>query len=214
MEVLVHDDGPSDTGNIKSGSYICFSVTDTGEGMMSGVLALVTQLFFGTKEQGRATALASARRLSSWNSPEVVCTSRVRQSKAPLSVRDPRWSGTFPSLLCCRVKPHIRRAQLARLLIVDDNLIARGTTAEGVENKSFTVLSATDGAAALAMPDGRGGKRDHLPLVHARDGWSGRDPRSPATQARATCHSAGQARQQRSGKRFPWCAKRLFFTVA
>lgn len=155
VEVLGHGDGAGYPGNLKAGSYIRLSVTDTGMGMTPDVLARATEPFFTTKEQGKGTGLGLA-----------MARGFAEQSGGGLHIDSAPGRGTtvrlwfrlaegvpIPAPVPVEAAALAAELRRARLLVVDDDPIVREITAEGLESEGYAVLSAADGPAALAMLD-------------------------------------------------------------
>jgi signal transduction histidine kinase/CheY-like chemotaxis protein len=142
-------------GNLKAGSYIRLSVTDTGPGMTPDVLARVTEPFFTTKEQGKGTGLglAMARGFADQSGGGL----RIESTQG-LGTMVRLWLPLADGISVAATSPAETAAfaaapRRARLLMVDDDQFVREITAQGMETEGYAVLSAADGPAALAMLD-------------------------------------------------------------
>jgi PAS domain S-box-containing protein len=145
------------------GSYLCLRVTDTGSGMDEDTLAHATEPFFTTKPQGQGTGLGLS-----------MARGFAEQSGGQLLVESKPNRGTVVMLWLPLANNEVEGEELkappfqqppgsndnvpvpeARLLLVDDDLLARRTLAAELRDRGYAVVEAEGGLAALKLLDGR-----------------------------------------------------------
>ncbi|HEY5302233.1 MAG TPA: MEDS domain-containing protein [Acetobacteraceae bacterium] len=155
-EVLHRDGGRNHPVGLKPGSYVRLSVADSGIGMDEATLARVAEPFFTTKPPGKGTGLGLA-----------MARGFAEQSGGGLHIETEPGHGTsvmlwLPVAAEDAASPTIAKAEIAlaapgearaRVLVVDDDAIVLETLAEQLEAADYAVLTAGDGAAALALLD-------------------------------------------------------------
>jgi len=139
----------------KSGRFVCIKVSDTGSGMTPDTLKRAFEPFFTTKDVGRGSGLGLSQvygfakqsggfvRLAS--EPGVGTTVRLYlpHSQDLVAERpDEQGAGAMP-------RAHAARSEI--ILVVEDDRDVRDTVAEGLRALDYQVLTAEDGAAALAL---------------------------------------------------------------
>jgi PAS domain S-box-containing protein len=142
-------------GTLREGRYIRLSISDTGTGMTSEVLARVTEPFFTTKAQGKGTGLGLA-----------MARGFAEQSGGGLDIQTEPGRGTSVSLwlpvavgavasmpAMAESAASAETGRRATILLVDDEPLVRELTAEGLEGAGFSVILADGGPAALALLD-------------------------------------------------------------
>jgi len=155
----VGDDGTVHAGDLKAGSYIRLSMTDTGVGIVPDILARVTEPFFTTKAKGKGTglglAMAHGFAAQSGGGLHIESTHGggttvklwfpIAEGTVPAAaeVADRRFGGTATKNARC-------------LLVVDDDPIVRDLLVEQFRARGYTVLAASDGASALELLDAAG----------------------------------------------------------
>jgi PAS domain S-box-containing protein len=134
----------------RAGPYVVISVTDTGTGMAAEVLDKIFDPFFTTKELGQGTGLglATAQGLVRHHGGFIDVVSQIGQGS------------TFHIWLPATEQPvepaHITSAEVPRgqqqgVLVVDDEEVIRKVVRATLEEAGYRVLSAADGAEALAV---------------------------------------------------------------
>lgn len=137
--------------NAKPGQYVCFTVADTGIGIPLQIREQVFDPFFTTKEQGRGTGLglATALRIVTAHQGfiEVVSESgQGAQFKVYLPAVPEEQSTTYEA---DSMTLPIGQGEL--VLIVEDETAIREITRETLETYGYRVLTAIEGAEAVAM---------------------------------------------------------------
>ena len=141
--------------NLKVGSYLRLSVSDTGTGMDAATLKKAMEPFFTTKSTGQGTGLGLA-----------MAAGFAQQSGGALHIESTPGEGTTVMLWLpvadgsrAAVVPEggaaigATAAAPARLLVVDDDEIVRAVLTEQLEATGYVVLTAGSGASALALLD-------------------------------------------------------------
>ncbi|WP_200905714.1 PAS domain-containing sensor histidine kinase [Methylobacterium sp. ARG-1] len=142
----------NDIPGLAPGSYVCLSVTDTGEGMDEQTLARAAEPFFTTKGVGKGTGLGlsmvhgfaeqSGGRLILRSIKGQGTTAELWLPEAPAgSLRDEA-TDTGPSL------PHLKALTV---LVVDDDPLVLANTAAMLEDLGHAVLEATSATQALRV---------------------------------------------------------------
>ena len=143
------------------GRYVRFSIADTGTGMDAATLKRATEPFFTTKKVGAGTGLGlpmvkgfaeqSGGALGIDSVPGVGTTVTLWLPVAeatPLEPAAPRAEAALPR------RGAARGAEPDVVLVVDDEDLIRETIAEHLEDVGFRVLTARNGADALAILGG------------------------------------------------------------
>jgi PAS domain S-box-containing protein len=147
-------DGPDDAARpgLKPGQYVLLSIADSGTGMDAATLARAAEPFFTTKREGKGTGLGLA-----------MARGFAEQSGGALAIASAPGQGTtvrlwFPvaqavplshATEVAAAEPGL--AGRATVLLVDDELLVREITAEGLETAGYAVLSAGSGTEALDL---------------------------------------------------------------
>ena len=135
----------------KCGHYVCFPVTDTGIGIAPNIRERIFDPFFTTKEQGRGTGLglATALRIVTAHGGFIEAASEVGQG-AQFKVYLPAApdANTEFAELDLLTSP-IGRGEL--ILVVEDEAAIREVTRETLETYGYRVLTASEGAEAVAL---------------------------------------------------------------
>jgi CheY-like chemotaxis protein len=131
------------------GSYVVFTVKDTGVGMSPEVLERIFEPFFTTKELGKGTGLGLSTVLSI-----------VKSHGGFLEVTSTVDEGTqisvyLPAIEATQI-PQISDSEFSQgkgelILVVDDEAAIRETTKTSLEAYNYRVLTANDGIDAIAL---------------------------------------------------------------
>jgi CheY-like chemotaxis protein len=150
--VDIVDGTQSWSAGLAPGPYVRLSIADTGVGMDEQTLARATEPFFSTKGVGEGAGLGLS-----------MAVAFAEQSKGKLEISSRAGEGTTVSLWlpACKsqmadaVPPQmavtrLRSLDSSRVLIVDDNVVARQLVNDGLTASGFQVYQAQSGAAALS----------------------------------------------------------------
>jgi signal transduction histidine kinase len=149
LSARIESVGKHSASGLKPGTYVCFTLTDTGCGMDAATLASASEPFFTTKGVGKGTGLglSMAHGFAAQSGGTLRLASRVNVGttaeiwlpegkRAPRDAPKPRPSAT---------------ARKCTVLVVDDDfLVAEGTVAM-LEDLGHTVLVANSGERALGV---------------------------------------------------------------
>ncbi len=138
---------------IRPGAYVLLAVTDTGQGMDASTRARIFEPFFTTKEQGKGTGLGLA-----------TVYGVVKQSGGCIWVNSEPGKGARFEVYLPRVEERAEAARAqevpdasvrrrATVLIAEDEEAVRELASEFVSSAGYTVLTAKDGAEALAIAE-------------------------------------------------------------
>lgn len=149
--VVVNEQYAITRPTIQLGRYVMLSTTDTGHGMDAETKARIFEPFFTTKEKGKGTGLGLA-----------TVYGVVKQSGGFIWVDSAVGLGTCfeiylphveapaeSSVLETPIAPISMRAET--VLVVEDEIEVRDLTSEFLKSAGYTVLTASDGAEALAL---------------------------------------------------------------
>jgi CheY-like chemotaxis protein/two-component sensor histidine kinase len=134
---------------LAAGDYVKISVADTGEGMDAETLAQAIEPFFTTKPIGKGTGLG----LSMVHGLAAQSGGTLRLVSAPgTGTTMEIWLplGDVPAEQEAPVAPIID-AKTVRIMLVDDNIWVRQSTAELLREHGHDVIEAASGAEALAI---------------------------------------------------------------
>jgi signal transduction histidine kinase len=153
-------------------SGVLIEVSDTGAGMRPEVAARVFEPYFTTKALGKGTGLGLA-----------TVHGIVQQARGEITVTSMVGTGTtFRIVLPATDQaPESKRSSLipvetgSTILVVDDDDAVRNVTERFLRNAGYSVLSASSGAAALALSRSHAGMIDLLLTDVVMPGQSGRD---------------------------------------
>jgi two-component system cell cycle sensor histidine kinase/response regulator CckA len=135
----------------KPGSYVLITVSDTGVGIPAEIIDKIFDPFFTTKETGKGTGLGLSTVIGI-----------VKNHSGFVNVYSEVGKGTrFKVYLPVADIGHLRQAEESRnevpcghgelILVVDDELAIREIARQTLENHGYSVLTADDGAEAVAL---------------------------------------------------------------
>ena len=136
----------------KEGDFVRLSVTDTGAGMTSEVLARAFEPFFSTKDGGRGTGLGLS-----------TIYGFAQQSGGFAQIYSEVGEGTTVNIYLPRINASAVPVQDAAsgelmfseqgetILVVEDNQAVREVALQRIEGLGYVVLEAASGAEAIAM---------------------------------------------------------------
>jgi two-component system, cell cycle sensor histidine kinase and response regulator CckA len=142
------DSSVSDQSANPSFDYVMLSVSDTGCGIDDEIKSHIFEPFFTTKEQGKGTGLGLA-----------TVFGIVKQSNGQIFLQSEPGRGTIFKVYFPRVnsvpesvspdRQSIPQSGCETILLVEDQLAIRESTAEYLTENGYTVLQAQNGAEAL-----------------------------------------------------------------
>jgi PAS domain S-box-containing protein len=146
----------------KNGHYVKISVTDTGVGMDEKTKERIFEPFFTTKEMGRGTGLGLAS-----------VYGIIKNHNGFINVYSEKGQGTtfniyLPISTQKEIKDQIKQQDVKivkgteTILIVDDEAMIISVSRELLKSLEYTVLTAQDGPAAIAIYKE---SKDHIDLV-------------------------------------------------
>ena len=143
------------TGRLAAGAYLCLTASDTGAGMAPDVLARASEPFFTTKPPGKGTGLglAMARGFAEQSGGAFAIDSTPGQGTTvclwfpAVTGPPPGGAGSAPRL---RQAPGNGRV---RVLLVDDEALARDITAEQLDAADLAVRAVANAQEALDRLD-------------------------------------------------------------
>jgi hypothetical protein len=135
----------------KAGPYVVLSVEDTGLGIPPAILDRIFEPFFTTKEVGKGTGLGLATSVAIVRSHGgfVTVYSEMRKGTT-FKVYLPATPGAAEAV--AHPEPStLARANGEKILVVDDEPVICQVAQETLEGHGYQVLTAADGAEALAL---------------------------------------------------------------
>ncbi|MDG5489875.1 MHYT domain-containing protein [Sphingomonas sp. BGYR3] len=162
---------PGDGSGLAPGAYLRLMVEDTGTGMDAETLSRAIEPFFTTKALGRGTGLglSMAHGLASQLGGTLTIDS-VPGRGTSICIWLPA-CGDLPVAKPVAGDPSTRRSS-GQVLLVDDEDLVRGTTAQMLSDIGFDVTVAGSGDEALALLDG-GYRPDLMITDHLMPGMTG-----------------------------------------
>ncbi|HYZ61634.1 MAG TPA: ATP-binding protein, partial [Acetobacteraceae bacterium] len=140
-------------GDLRPGSYVVLSLTDTGEGMDEATLARCVEPFFTTKGIGKGTGLglSMVHGLAAQSGGRLLLRSRKGEgTTAELWLPRAEQGNTGLPLPAAQAEPSKRASGLA-VLVVDDDALVLSSAAAMLEDLGYKVLTAPSGMEALAI---------------------------------------------------------------
>ncbi|MEX2470851.1 MAG: PAS domain S-box protein [Gemmatimonadota bacterium] len=151
------------SGQAEAGPYVRLSVIDTGEGMPPGVVQQVFDPFFTTKDVGKGTGLGLSTVAAIVRSHEGFVNVYSEPGRGTtFRVYLPAGGADGESLTPRPVEAELPRGNGELILVVDDEASVRDITRQTLEAFGYRVLTATDGADAVARYGRQG---DDIDLV-------------------------------------------------
>jgi CheY-like chemotaxis protein len=147
----------------KAGRYVNISVTDSGTGIPQNMIDKIFDPFFTTKEMNKGTGLGLSTVLAIVKSHDGIVNVYSEQGKGTtfkvylLALESP--SGVEQRAIYHTVLP---RGNGETILLVDDEAAILGVTGRALEVFGYRVLTAQDGAEAIAI---YAEKKDEIALV-------------------------------------------------
>jgi PAS domain S-box-containing protein len=142
---------PRNRLSLKPGAYVCLSVADTGIGMDEATLARAVEPFFSTKGVGKGTGLG----LSMAHGLAAQLGGVLNLSSRPgLGTNVELWlpvSEAPPESAERPAAPATPAGDLGAALLVDDEELARSSTADMLKELGYKVVEARSGEQALAL---------------------------------------------------------------
>jgi CheY-like chemotaxis protein len=172
-----------DGRDLAPGDYVRLSVSDTGLGMDEATLARAIEPFFSTKGRGRGTGLglSMAHGLASQLGGSLSITSTPGAGTTVelwLPASEVAESTQDRSLPADALRP-----RTGAVLLVDDEALARASTATILADLGFRVTEAASGEQALALLDS-GTQVDLLITDHLMPGMTGAELATAFSQRR------------------------------
>jgi len=168
----INDD---EIAGLAAGAYVAVGVSDTGHGIPAELQARVFEPFFTTKPVGEGTGLGLAQVYAFATQTGGVATVRSEPGRGttvtlflPVSSRAP--AATVPVQQASPVRAHS-----GTVLLVEDDSLVRGLTAQALEDCGFSVLVASSAPDALAIAASRHDIHAVLSDVVMPGGMSGVD---------------------------------------
>jgi CheY-like chemotaxis protein len=156
------------------GRYVRLTVADTGIGMDEATLARAVEPFFSTKGVGRGTGLGLSLVHGLAAQLGGALTLDSREGEGTVAALWLPVSDTPPASAASRLGSEARPAATAgTVLLVDDEVLVRASTADMLADLGFEVVEADSGADALALLEAR--EPDLVITDHLMPGLSGTD---------------------------------------
>lgn len=160
--VEIAANGPSCFGDLKPGTYVMFSVTDTGFGMDEATRSRIFEPFFTTKAPGKGTGLGLAMVYGIVNQSEgYISVDSELQRGTTFSIYVPaKYSDCEASVTTRREARELRGFET--VLLVEDEPSVRALTRTALESYGYKVLEAIDPLDAIQISDSHRGVIDLL----------------------------------------------------
>ncbi|HYE30769.1 MAG TPA: PAS domain S-box protein [Methylomirabilota bacterium] len=134
----------------KPGPYVSLSISDTGEGIPAELHSKIFDPFFSTKAPGAGTGLglSTVQALVRNHKGFIRFTSEVGKG-TNMQIFLPAEEAYFPA--ASELSPAYHRGDGELVLVIDDEATIRIVAKTILENNGYQVLTAADGASALAV---------------------------------------------------------------
>ncbi|MEO8381441.1 MAG: PAS domain S-box protein [Acidobacteriota bacterium] len=148
-------------GGATEGRYVVLHITDTGTGMSSEVMERIFEPFFTTKELGKGTGLglSTAQGIVTSHGGFIEVSSKPG-SGSTFRIYLPCHRGVTAATIMAADTTHLPRGNGETILVVDDEASIRGITKETLEAFGYAIVTADDGAHAIAIY-----ARDHTKIA-------------------------------------------------
>lgn len=134
------------------GSYVGFSVTDTGKGIPKDHLDRIFDPFFTTKEQGKGTGLGLATSLGIVRSHGgYINVSSEPDRGTRFEVYIPAHGEGVLNASRDSTPPLLPRGKGELILVVDDEMAIAGVTRDTLERHGYRAVTAEDGSQAIGL---------------------------------------------------------------
>ncbi|HEY1721452.1 MAG TPA: PAS domain S-box protein [Magnetospirillaceae bacterium] len=143
---------PDHTTQLSSGNYVCFSVTDAGEGMDEITLSHAMEPFFTTKGIGKGTGLGLSMvhgLMEQFGGRLLLDSKKGKGTRAELWL--PVGISATPAAPAPTPVDHEEQTGPLTVLVVDDDPLVLHSTAYMLEDLGHTPIEAESGAQALDM---------------------------------------------------------------
>jgi signal transduction histidine kinase len=152
LTIACHNEDSGKKAALPPGSFVCITVTDTGEGMTEATLARAQDPFFTTKGVGKGTGLGLS-----------MVQGFTAQSGGAMRIKSAPGEGTKVTLWLPRAKDGLKElstkievsqpveARSLRVLLVDDDILVSMGTADILLDLGHSVTEAQSGAHALKL---------------------------------------------------------------
>ncbi|MBW4090912.1 MAG: response regulator [Proteobacteria bacterium] len=167
------DVAPAPDAKLQPGRYVRVSVADSGVGMTKEVAAKAVEPFFSTKAIGKGTGLglSMVHGLASQLGGGLVIDSQPGQG-ATIELWLPQSDQPFIAAIAETVKPSAAPHGAGQALVVDDEALVRGITADMLTEMGYAVVEASSAEEALDLL-GNGRQFDVVITDHLMPGMSG-----------------------------------------
>jgi PAS domain S-box-containing protein len=136
----------------RAGRYVRIDVTDTGTGIPPSILGKIFEPFFTTKELGQGTGLGLSTVMAIVKSHDGFINVYSEPGKGTtFKVYLPAMETASEARIRASGKVSVPRGNGETVLVVDDEASIRGITSRTLEAFGCRVLTATDGADAVAV---------------------------------------------------------------
>jgi CheY-like chemotaxis protein/anti-sigma regulatory factor (Ser/Thr protein kinase) len=152
LTIACHNDENANRAGLPRGSFVCITVTDTGEGMNEATLARAQEPFFTTKGVGKGTGLGLS-----------MVHGFTAQSGGTMRLKSQPGKGTTITMWLPRAKEGEKPADAEvtpaqpklskslRVLLVDDDILVSMGAADMLLDLGHTVTEAQSGSHALRL---------------------------------------------------------------
>jgi CheY-like chemotaxis protein len=136
----------------KAGRYVKISVTDSGVGMPPGIRDKIFEPFFTTKELNKGTGLGLSTVMAIVKSHEGIINVYSEPGKGTtFKVYLPAMETSSEAVKDPSERVDLPRGNGETILVVDDEVSVLTITSETLQTFGYRVLTATDGAEAVAV---------------------------------------------------------------